>query len=133
MELQGVTQAPGPSYRGAPTLLHGTPMHRPHRLAVVALLLVFDFLTGNWDRWSGANVPMDAQGHVRGSVHGDVPGGGVTGGRTPDDAAPGTADHRQQGGGHEEKWRLWMWHGRAFLPAMEGMLGVRMPDSGSVR
>lgn len=34
------------------------------RAEEVSTLLVFDFLTGNWDRWSGANVPMDASGHL---------------------------------------------------------------------
>lgn len=34
------------------------------RAEEISTLLVFDFLTGNWDRWSGANVPMDAAGHL---------------------------------------------------------------------
>lgn len=34
------------------------------RAEEISTLLVFDTLTGNWDRWSGANVPMDSTGHL---------------------------------------------------------------------
>ena len=34
------------------------------RAEEISSLVVFDFLIGNWDRWSGANVPMDAGGHL---------------------------------------------------------------------
>lgn len=34
------------------------------RAEEISTLIVFDFLTGNWDRWSGQNVPMDAAGHL---------------------------------------------------------------------
>lgn len=34
------------------------------RAEEISTLLVFDTLTGNWDRWSGANVPMDGTGHL---------------------------------------------------------------------
>jgi len=34
------------------------------RLEQISTLLVFDLLTGNWDRWSGANIPADAQGEL---------------------------------------------------------------------
>lgn len=40
------------------------PPDQGQRAEEISTLLVFDFLTGNWDRWSGANVPMDAQGHL---------------------------------------------------------------------
>lgn len=40
------------------------PVDQRARAEEVSTLLVFDFLTGNWDRWSGANVPMDAAGHL---------------------------------------------------------------------
>ena len=40
------------------------PPDQAQRAEEISTLLVFDFLTGNWDRWSGANVPMDAQGHL---------------------------------------------------------------------
>ncbi len=40
------------------------PPDQSQRAEEISTLLVFDFLTGNWDRWSGANVPMDAQGHL---------------------------------------------------------------------
>ncbi len=40
------------------------PADQSVRAEEVSTLLVFDFLTGNWDRWSGANVPMDAAGHL---------------------------------------------------------------------
>lgn len=40
------------------------PPEQSQRAEEISTLLVFDFLTGNWDRWSGANVPMDAQGHL---------------------------------------------------------------------
>lgn len=34
------------------------------RAEEISTLLVFDTLTGNWDRWSGANVPMDGAGRL---------------------------------------------------------------------
>ena len=34
------------------------------RAEEISTLIAFDFLTGNWDRWSGANVPMDVSGHL---------------------------------------------------------------------
>lgn len=34
------------------------------RAEEISTLIAFDFLTGNWDRWSGSNVPMDATGHL---------------------------------------------------------------------
>jgi hypothetical protein len=34
------------------------------RAEEISTLLVFDTLTGNWDRWSGSNVPMDSTGHL---------------------------------------------------------------------
>jgi hypothetical protein len=40
------------------------PPDQRARAEEISSLLVFDFLTGNWDRWSGANVPMDAGGHL---------------------------------------------------------------------
>jgi hypothetical protein len=40
------------------------PPDQAQRAEEISTLLVFDFLTGNWDRWSGANVPMDALGHL---------------------------------------------------------------------
>lgn len=40
------------------------PPDQSQRAEEISTLLVFDFLTGNWDRWSGANVPMDAGGHL---------------------------------------------------------------------
>jgi hypothetical protein len=40
------------------------PADQRARAEEISTLLVFDFLTGNWDRWSGANVPMDAAGHL---------------------------------------------------------------------
>lgn len=40
------------------------PPEQSARAEEVSTLVVFDFLTGNWDRWSGANVPMDAAGHL---------------------------------------------------------------------
>ena len=43
---------------------HTVPPDQTQRAEEISTLLVFDFLTGNWDRWSGANVPMDAQGHL---------------------------------------------------------------------
>ena len=43
---------------------HAVPPDQSVRAEEISTLLVFDFLTGNWDRWSGANVPMDAQGHL---------------------------------------------------------------------
>ena len=41
----------------------GGPQEGPqHELAPeISALLVFDMLTGNWDRWSGANVGLDAE------------------------------------------------------------------------
>ncbi len=39
-----------------------TPDGPQHELAPeISSLLVFDTLTGNWDRWSGANVGLDAE------------------------------------------------------------------------
>ncbi len=40
------------------------PADQSMRAEEVSTLLVFDFLTGNWDRWSGSNVPMDPAGHL---------------------------------------------------------------------
>jgi hypothetical protein len=40
------------------------PVDQMPRAEDVSTLLVFDFLTGNWDRWSGSNVPMDPGGHL---------------------------------------------------------------------
>jgi hypothetical protein len=40
------------------------PPDRSSRAEDISTLLVFDFLTGNWDRWSGSNVPMDPAGHL---------------------------------------------------------------------
>lgn len=40
------------------------PAEQRVRAEEISSLLVFDFLTGNWDRWSGSNVPMDADGHL---------------------------------------------------------------------
>lgn len=40
------------------------PEDQSVRAEEVSTLLVFDFLTGNWDRWSGSNVPMDPGGHL---------------------------------------------------------------------
>ena len=40
------------------------PEDQRGRAEEISSLLVFDFLTGNWDRWSGSNVPMDADGHL---------------------------------------------------------------------
>lgn len=40
------------------------PADQSTRAEEVSTLLVFDFLTGNWDRWSGSNVPMDPGGHL---------------------------------------------------------------------
>jgi len=34
------------------------------RAEEISTLIVFDALIGNWDRWSGQNVPMDASGHL---------------------------------------------------------------------
>jgi hypothetical protein len=34
------------------------------RAEEISTLVAFDVLTGNWDRWSGSNVPMDASGHL---------------------------------------------------------------------
>ncbi|MDP3276602.1 MAG: hypothetical protein Q8Q09_15500 [Deltaproteobacteria bacterium] len=34
------------------------------RAEEISTLISFDVLTGNWDRWSGANVPMDSTGHL---------------------------------------------------------------------
>lgn len=43
-----------------------TPIPPEHneRLEQISTLLVFDLLTGNWDRWSGSNIPMDARGEL---------------------------------------------------------------------
>lgn len=43
---------------------HDIPADQSVRAEEIATLLTFDFLTGNWDRWSGSNVPMDATGHL---------------------------------------------------------------------
>ncbi len=40
------------------------PQDQSVRAEEISTLLVFDFLTGNWDRWSGSNVPMDSTGHL---------------------------------------------------------------------
>lgn len=40
------------------------PEDQRARAEEISTLLVFDFLTGNWDRWSGSNVPMDGSGHL---------------------------------------------------------------------
>jgi hypothetical protein len=40
------------------------PPEQNVRAEEISTLIVFDFLTGNWDRWSGQNVPMDASGHL---------------------------------------------------------------------
>ncbi|MFO0651495.1 MAG: hypothetical protein U0326_35060 [Polyangiales bacterium] len=40
------------------------PADQSTRAEEISTLLVFDFLTGNWDRWSGSNVPMDPAGHL---------------------------------------------------------------------
>lgn len=40
------------------------PADQSVRAEEISSLLVFDFLTGNYDRWSGQNVPMDAAGHL---------------------------------------------------------------------
>jgi hypothetical protein len=40
------------------------PPEQMTRAEEISTLIVFDFLTGNWDRWSGQNVPMDAGGHL---------------------------------------------------------------------
>jgi hypothetical protein len=40
------------------------PADQMPRAEEISTLLVFDFLTGNWDRWSGSNVPMDGAGHL---------------------------------------------------------------------
>lgn len=34
------------------------------RAEEISTLIAFDTLTGNWDRWSGQNVPMDSAGHL---------------------------------------------------------------------
>lgn len=43
---------------------HEIPADQRVRAEEISTLLVFDFLTGNWDRWSGSNVPIDANGHL---------------------------------------------------------------------
>lgn len=43
---------------------HDIPAEQSVRAEEISTLLVFDMLTGNWDRWSGANVPMDEGGHL---------------------------------------------------------------------
>ncbi|MBI5515361.1 MAG: hypothetical protein HY909_16400 [Deltaproteobacteria bacterium] len=40
------------------------PADQGARAEEISTLLVFDMLTGNWDRWSGGNVAMDATGHL---------------------------------------------------------------------
>lgn len=40
------------------------PPDQSVRAEEISTLLVFDVLVGNWDRWSGSNVPMDAAGHL---------------------------------------------------------------------
>ncbi len=40
------------------------PPDQNERLEQISTLLVFDLLTGNWDRWSGSNIPMDARGEL---------------------------------------------------------------------
>jgi hypothetical protein len=40
------------------------PADQQVRAEEISTLVVFDALTGNWDRWSGANVPMDTTGHL---------------------------------------------------------------------
>ncbi len=40
------------------------PPDQTTRAEEISTLIVFDVLTGNWDRWSGQNVPMDAAGHL---------------------------------------------------------------------
>lgn len=52
--------------RWGPWLRQGrtVPPDQAQRAEEISTLLVFDFLTGNWDRWSGANVPMDPEGHL---------------------------------------------------------------------
>lgn len=40
------------------------PADQLARAEEISSLLVFDYLIGNWDRWSGQNVPMDAAGHL---------------------------------------------------------------------
>lgn len=40
------------------------PPEQATRAEEISTLIAFDVLTGNWDRWSGQNVPMDAAGHL---------------------------------------------------------------------
>lgn len=40
------------------------PPESATRAEEISTLIVFDFLIGNWDRWSGSNVPMDGAGHL---------------------------------------------------------------------
>jgi hypothetical protein len=40
------------------------PPDQSARAEEISTLVAFDVLTGNWDRWSGQNVPMDAAGHL---------------------------------------------------------------------
>ena len=40
------------------------PADQSTRAEEISTLIAFDVLIGNWDRWSGQNVPMDAAGHL---------------------------------------------------------------------
>jgi hypothetical protein len=40
------------------------PADQGARAEEISTMLVFDMLTGNWDRWSGGNVAMDGTGHL---------------------------------------------------------------------
>jgi hypothetical protein len=40
------------------------PPEQSARAEEISTLIAFDVLTGNWDRWSGQNVPMDSAGHL---------------------------------------------------------------------
>lgn len=40
------------------------PPDQSTRAEEISTLVAFDVLIGNWDRWSGQNVPMDAAGHL---------------------------------------------------------------------
>ncbi len=37
------------------------PDEKKHLAAQISTLIVFDYVTGNWDRWSGGNVGLDAK------------------------------------------------------------------------
>lgn len=50
------------------------PPDQSVRAEEISTLIVFDYLTGNYDRWSGQNVPMDSAGHL---VYRDNNGGFV--------------------------------------------------------